>query len=135
MIDDELVWHIDSHVLPAAFALLPGEWASERARAQLLATGLQETKFRARVQAGGGPAHGFWQFEPGSKAALALLLGHRTIGPVLRRVCKVLVVPATREACYEAIVHNDTLAACFARALLWNDPRSLPGPNDPAKGW
>jgi len=31
--------------------------------------------------------------------------------------------------------HNDTLAAAFARCLLWTLPDNLPGEHDPADGW
>lgn len=129
----DLLWHVDDRVLPAAFDLLPGAMASKHARAMLIAIGLQESKFEHRVQVPVAHAHGFWQFEKGG--GIAGVLTHPTTAPIITRVCDLLVYPATSAACYAAVVHNDVLAACFARLLLWTDPRSLPGVGESAKGW
>jgi hypothetical protein len=130
---DELVWFMDRQVIPAAFALLPGQMASREARALLLAIGLQESEFRARHQGGGGPARGFWQFE--RAGGVAEILTHKTTGPIIRPICEMLRYAPTMQACHAAIEHNDVLAACFARLLLWVDKRSLPTPLEEAKGW
>lgn len=129
----ELLWHVDARVLPAAFDLLPGVMASAEARALLLAIGLQESKFQHRVQVPVAHARGFWQFEKGG--GIAGVLSHATTAPIITRVCDLLCYPATSESCYAAVVHNDTLAACFARLLLWTDPRALPGPTQAALAW
>ena len=115
--------YISAAVIPAALKLLPAQMDSPEARAMLLTSGLQESKFEHRRQVG-GPAEGFWQFEtgggwkgvtghPASKAhALSVLL---TLGYGL---------PDLND--YYAIEHNDILACVFARLLLWTHPLSLP---------
>jgi hypothetical protein len=129
----DLLWHVDTRVFPAAFDLLPGAMASREARALLLAIGLQESKFKHRVQVPVAHARGFWQFEKGG--GIAGVLGHATTAPIIARVCDVLCYPPTSAACYEAVTDNDTLAACFARLLLWTDPRALPSPIEASKAW
>jgi len=132
MIDD-LIWHVAERTIPAALDLLPGKMASAPARAMLLAIGLQESGFKARIQMPRGPAHGWWQFE--KNGGVAGVLEHPLTAPIITPICDLLVYPATTIACYAAIVDNDVLAACFARLLLWTDPRALPKANESAKGW
>src|SRR5687768_15122347 len=72
----DLIWHIHKCTIPAAFSLLPGQMNSREAEAEMLAIGLHESLFKARVQGRmralktledldvtAGPARGFWQFE------------------------------------------------------------------------
>lgn len=110
------------HTLPAAFALLPPRMDSPEARILLLAIGLQESGFRARVQHGGGPAHGYWQFERGG--GVAGVLTHPATRSHAETLCAFLdYAPETFEV-YTALPNNDLLACAFARLLLW----TLPGP-------
>ncbi|HJQ60142.1 MAG TPA: hypothetical protein VJ890_24770, partial [Vineibacter sp.] len=56
------------HIIPTTMALLPSAMDTPRARAQMVAVGLQESKFLERQQvlktgARTGPARGLWQFE------------------------------------------------------------------------
>jgi hypothetical protein len=52
-------------------------------------------------------------------------------------VCQVLGYDSADDrGIHLAIEHNDILAACFARLLLWTDPRLLPqGPERAVDGW
>lgn len=131
--NDELIWHVHEHTIPAALSLLPGKMDSSAARAMLLAIGLQESRFEHRVQVPSGPAHGFWQFEKGG--GVKGVLGHPLTQPVLLPVLDTLCYAPLIPECYAAIAHHDVLACVFARLLLWTDPRSLPTVNQPDKGW
>lgn len=127
-----LIEHVAFHTIPAALSLLPERMDSARARALLLAIGLQESKFEHRHQVG-GPAHGFWQFEQGG--GVRGVLTHAVTSPLIRPICVGLLYPPTPGACYTAIEHHDVLAACFARLLLWTDARVLPTPAQAEKGY
>lgn len=129
----ETVYYIHRRIIPAALDLLPGQMTSTPAKAMMLAIGLQESKFSARVQHGGGPAHGFWQFERGG--GVHGVLTHPVTLPLILPVLRVLNYNANEVECYKAIVHNDVLAAVFTRLLLWTVPGSLPQQNQPQRGW
>jgi len=121
-----------AYTFPAAFALLPGVMDSPEARALLLAIGLQESGFEARRQHGSGPARGFWQFEAGGTSGV---LTHVTSMRHAEHVCAELVYPASSVACYPALEHNDVLACCFARLLLWTLPERLAGRASADRAW
>jgi hypothetical protein len=143
-----MIEHTLRHTLPAAYALLPAPMASPAASTMLLAIGLQESKFLARRQGGGGPARGFWQFERGHVAGvLKAPIAKRNITGVLRH-------PATAEhiaralrhlryggavgnatACHAIVEHNDTVACVFARLLLWTLPERLPRAHEVDRAW
>lgn len=129
---NDLAWHVAEHTIPDALSLLPGRMDSAAAVAMLLAIGLQESKFTHRRQVG-GPAKGLWQFE--QAGGVAGVLNHDLTRPVIAPICDLLLYPATSLECYTALEHNDVLAACFARLLLWTDARALPSSIEPAKGW
>lgn len=125
------------HILPTAYAFLPPQFNTREACAQLLAIAFQESGCEHRHQVG-GPARSWWGFERGAAAkrsGLAGLLLHRRGGPVLRQVLVGLEYSPTTDVCFEAIEHNDVLAAGAARALLLTVPGQLPGPDDPDEGW
>ena len=121
------------HILPAAFSLLLPSMASTRATAMLVAIALQESGIRDRQQLG-GPARGFWQFE---KAGVRAVLDHARSGVLIATALRILrydvAMPAS--AIHAAIEHNDVLAACFARCLLWTDARTLPLPHEHEAAW
>lgn len=129
----ETVYHVNKHVLPAALGLLPGKLDTLEARAMLLAIGLQESEFAARVQGGGGPAHGYWQFEKmgGVKAVLTNAGTLAMLAPALH----VLNYKPDIAEIYAAISHNDILACCVARVYLWTSPGALPSMTQEDKGW
>ena len=121
------------HTLPAAYALLPPAMASPAASAMLLAIALQESKFATRLQRSGGPARGFWQFE---SAGVKGVLRHKASAtPIAQAVTALCYPKPTIAAMQVAIRHNDVLAACFARCLLWTLPYVLPRPMDVAESY
>ncbi len=129
---NEFVGYLHDWVMPTAFALLPGTMGTREAKALLIAIGLQESGFAHRRQVG-GPARGFWQFEQGG--GVAGVLRHPVAGPMIKQVCRLLQYEQEPVACYVAIEHNDVLAVCFARLLMWVDRRALPSPMEAQKGW
>lgn len=136
---DDLIWHIDRYTIPAALGLLPGAMTSPEARAMLLATGLQESEFHARRQGGHGttpgqgPARSFWQFE--RMGGVAEILTGPTTAPIIIPICRMFLYEPTPAVCHVAIENHDVLAACFARLLLYVDPRTMPSPIETDKGW
>jgi hypothetical protein len=120
--------------IPAAYSLLPDEMQSAEATAIVLAIGLQESKFQYRHQVG-GPALGFWQFEAGG--GVRGVLQHRMTRPIIASVLRSLQYdPGIDEKHAHALLeHNDTLAASFARLLLWTSPQRLYGPNETELAW
>lgn len=119
-------------VYPGAFALLPGIMNTPEARAQLLAIALQESRCTYRRQIG-GPARGFWQFE--KLGGVRGVLQHASAGPFAQHVCRELQYRSDADTCYTAIEHNDLLAVCFARLLLWTTPGLIAGRGMPDRGW
>jgi hypothetical protein len=124
---------ITGYVLPAAFAILPPPMRSREAVALLLAIGLQESRFTHRRQVG-GPARSFWQFEQGGVRGV---LEHASSRHAILLALESLEYSAATDpsSIMLAIEHNDILAACFARCLLWTLPAALPGPAAAAAGW
>lgn len=124
--------YINRVILPAVFALLPTRMDTMDARAIMLTIGLQESRFNHRMQVG-GPARGFWQFEQGG--GVKGVLQHAASRPILLPILDTLGYEADANECYGAIVHNDVLAAAFARLLLWTHPKPLPAPDDAQGAW
>ena len=118
----------------ATMKLLPERMDSVPAKAMIHAIGLQESRFEYRRQIN-GPARGFWQFEPGDKAAIAGVLGHHATRDAIRKVLSALRYNDSWSVSYEAIEHNDILACAYARCLLWTLPGKLPTVHEPDKGW
>jgi len=122
------------HTIPAAMDVLPAEMASVPATAMLLATGLQESRFLERRQLPGGPARGFCQFElAGVEAVLAHPSSAQHTAAALRQLRYPHHIPAA--FLHSALEHNDVLACCFARCLLWTHPSKMPSRDDPDRGW
>ena len=122
------------NIIDPALGYLPPQMESKQAKAMLIAIGLQESKFEHRRQIG-GPARGYWQFEqgggchgvlthPATREPIRLVLGMLDYGPEY-----------TAADCYYAITHNDILAACFARLLLWTLPGPLPIADEFDESW
>jgi hypothetical protein len=124
--------YITEMVYPIAKQLLPEKMGGEGAWRLLTAIGGQESKFMHRVQVK-GPARSFWQFE--ENGGVAGVLRHEETSLYAEFVCNVLGYPADKSVVYEAMAHNDVLAACFARLLLWTDSRAIPPSDKPADGW
>lgn len=125
--------YVSRHVLPTALALLPDQMDSPQARAMLLAIGWQESRFTHRRQIE-GPARGYWQFE--RDGGVVGVMRHAFTRVPAGRVLEVLGYPPERQVIYDALEHNDVLAACWARLLLWTDSHLLPqSPHEAAAGW
>ena len=120
------------HVMPVASALLPSNMSNPKAWALLMAIGRQESRFKHRKQLPNGPARGWWQFETGGVRGV---LGHGASEEPALDVLQSLGYVSNVAGLHLAVEHNDALAMCFARLLLWTDPRALPGLDDPDKGW
>jgi hypothetical protein len=53
----------------------------------------------------------------------------------MAKACAARGVAFTATALWNAIEHDDVLAAAAARLLLFTDPRALPGLGDEAEAW
>lgn len=122
------IGHLDN-----AFALLPARMETPEARVMLLAIGLQESRFIHKRQINNGPARGFWQFEQGG--GVRGVLRHDSSREIAIEVCRKRGVFPTEGTVYEMIEVDDVLACCFARLLLWTDPRPLPAIGDAEAAW
>ena len=118
---------------------LPVKMNTMEARVEMLTIGLQESRFEHRYQvlndpAKKGPARSFWQGEQGG-GMVAGVMNHPASKDLARAACTAHGVPFTTRAVWEAIEHNDVLAAILARLLLWTEPGQLPRVSDAAGGW
>ena len=123
--------YIVGMVIPLSLALLPPQMDSPAARAMLVSIGLQESRFAHRRQIG-GPARSFWQFE---RAGVSAVLRHQVSRPGAMGVLASMGYRPDSMTVYEAIEHNDILACCFARLLLWAHPGRLPERDEMNYGW
>ena len=122
--------------LAEALLLLPAKMSSQQAELMLLAIGLQESELKYRRQHGNGPARSLWQAEQGGGMVAGLLGFHnQDVQDLARGLCAVRGVPAQPRAVWEAIEHDDVLAAGLARLLLYTDPARLPGLGDEEGAW
>lgn len=115
-----------------AYLLLPARMESQAATVNLLAIGLQESRFQHRRQIG-GPARGFWQFEQGG--GVAGVLRHPATRVHAVRVCDDRKVQAVPEQVYQRLEFDDVLTTAFARLLLFTDPAPLPQVGECGKAW
>lgn len=119
--------------------VLPGRFASGPATVMLLAIGLQESRFRERVQLVGsppkpvGPARSFWQFERGG--GVVGVLSHPATKLYARGVCAMRGIAAEARVVHDAMASDDLLGCAFARLLLFTDSRRLPAPGDIDGAW
>jgi hypothetical protein len=134
-----------------ALKLLPCKMDTPEARVQLLAIGLQESRFAYRrqvitvtrknkqgiaesVSVAEGPAKSFWQGERGG----GMVHGVRT-HPATKAMANVLYearqVKPTDTAIWNAIENDDVLAAGLARLLIYTDPHPLPALGDAQRAW
>ena len=124
--------HVIETAINPAMAMLPERMESPRARVMSLAIGLQESRFEHTHQIG-GPAHGWWQFERGG--GVRGVLSHAASRGYARELCLAQGVPAEVGPAFDAIEHDQVLAAGFARLLLWTDPKALPALGDVDGAW
>lgn len=131
---------IDSKILDAidtALTLLPRAMTSDEARVMLYGIGQQESRFEHRRQIVNGkpigPAKGFWQFERGG--GCRGVVEHPASRYWMHRVCMDRGVQFNATALWNAIEHDDVLAAAAARLLLFTDPQRLPAVADTRGAW
>jgi len=123
-----------------ALALLPAKMDTPAARVMLLAIGLQESRFEHRRQLVGnpprptGPAKSFWQAEQGGGMVHGVRL-HPATSAAAARLYQARGVQARDVAIWDAIEHDDVLAAGLARLLLWSDSGRLPAVGDADAAW
>lgn len=123
-----------------ALLLLPAKMDTPEARIMLLAIGLQESRFEHRRQLVGnpprpmGPAKSFWQAEQGGGMVHGVRL-HASTRAATAQLYQARGVPARDAAIWDAIEHDDVLAAGLARLLLWSDPGRLPAVGDEQGAW
>jgi len=112
--------------------LLPANMRHPLAKVEMLAIALQESRCKHRRQIN-GPARGYWQFEQGG--GVRGVLNHPASKAHIQNVLTMLDYPLAIDStgCYVAIEHNDMLAACFARLLLWTLPTAMPATAE--QGW
>lgn len=139
---------ITERAITPALAMLPCRMDTPEARVLMLAIGLQESKFRDRrqivmvkdkatgrlVARAEGPAKSFWQGEKGG----GLVHGVRT-HKATKELAAVLYaardVKANDTAIWNAIEHDDVLAAGLARLLIFSDPYKLPALGHTQAAW
>ncbi len=134
---------IETAINPA-LKLLPVAMDTPQARVMLLAIGLQESRFEHRFQVvrgrpgAKGPARGFWQFEPGTRASRGGVWGvwlHDASRFRLSQLCAARHCAFEPAAIYAAIEIDDVLAVGVARLLLFTDPLRLPAVDDVDGAW
>jgi hypothetical protein len=119
-------------VIQPPLADLDRRYRGRRAECLLLAIGLQESGFRHRVQQGGGPAHGYFQFEP---IAVKDFVQRGT--PDLQAAVITLGWPLEWRALYTGLVtsEGDHMATLLARDNLYRYPDPLPDVGHEAESW
>lgn len=124
--------------LEPAFAILPKQMDSPEARVMLLSIGLQESRFTARQQMGGGPARGFWQCEQGTAKSRGGVWGfylHPSSRYWVSVLCAARRVAFNPVSIYNALDKDDVFAAGVARLGLFTDPQRLPATTDAIGSW
>lgn len=133
---------IRASAIAPALELLPANMSSPEAEVMLLVIGLQESRFQQRRQLVGrpprptGPAKSFWQAEQGGGMVRGLLRYHDSrVRDLATGLCVVRGVSPTAGSVWDAVEHDDVLAAGLARLLLWTDPFRLPALGDAQGAW
>ncbi|MFR0690250.1 hypothetical protein ACLUTX_12695 [Enterobacterales bacterium AE_CKDN230030158-1A_HGKHYDSX7] len=123
-------------IIEPALLLLPARMESPQAVVMLLTIGLQESRFTYRRQMGNGPAKSFWQAEQGGGMVSGLLRYRvESIRDLVTGLCVGRGVTPVAPDVWNAIEHDDILAAGLARLLLFTDPARLPALGDEVGAW
>jgi hypothetical protein len=125
-------WTLARQILADSLCSIMVRFNTQEARVMLLATGGQESRFVDRIQIG-GPAHGFWQFEKGG--GVKGVLTHPKTVRFAGAICSLHGIQASLNEVYDRLPHDDVLACCFARLLLYADPAPLPRLGDAQGAW
>lgn len=127
---------LNSVIVPS-LAAMPPSMDTPEARAMLLAIGLQESRFKERIQIvngeRNGPARGFWQFE--RMGGVHGVLTHPNSRRLALSACAAHKVEPIERAVWLRLAQDDELACKFARLLLWTDPKPLPNLGDAQGAW
>ena len=122
----------NTNVIPAALAFLPAKMDTRESRAMLIAIALQESRLIYRAQIG-GPASGLHQFETGGVRGV---LKHAAVKTLAAQVAEDLgYSAASAETLHGKFETDDILDCCFARLLLYVDPRPMPAPGEYDLSW
>ncbi|MEG1454788.1 MAG: hypothetical protein RSC66_04350 [Comamonas sp.] len=130
-----LINSIVTAAIEPALAQLPFKMGSGMSKVIMVAYGMQESGLLSRVQLGGGPGRGLWQFEPGHPVKGGGVWGvvnHGASKEHLMKLCREHGLPFDATAIYRQLQHNDILAAGVARLLIWTDRKALPTTQDAA---
>lgn len=119
------------NAINSAHEVLPQKMRSDNASALMVAIGLQESRLIYRRQIG-GPARGLWQFEP---IAVRDVMTRGSSKDSAIAICNDRDVKFDEKEIYNALEHDDVLAAAFARLHLWNCPKPLPAIGDIDGAW
>lgn len=130
---------IKSHIIPAAFSILPDKMDKLESKPMLIAIALQESKLKHRRQMN-GPARSFWQFEEGDarhRSGIAGVRIHENTYAHFRDILRLLQYKDTVSnfEIHRIIEHNDILACAIARLLLYTLPMPLPKRGDFDGSW
>lgn len=124
----------------AGLRLLPKSMDSLKARILMTAIGLQESRFdhADQLERDGtntvlGPALGFWQFERGG--GVKGVMTHVSSKAYARDAATQLGIQWDRTDIWTALKLSPALAGCFARLLLYTDPKPLPEIGDAEGAW
>lgn len=108
----------------------------DRAQLMLHAIAGQEANWTDRVQAGNGPAHGFWQME--RRGGVVGVMGNKATAQLAYNACEKAGIEHLSAPPVWGVMATDKgdgLATAFARLLLWSDPRPLPNAGNEEAGW
>ena len=123
-------------IIEPALLLLPAKMESPQAVVMLLAITRQEDPEQRRRQWPTGPARSLWQAEQGGGMVTGLLRYRvESIRELATGLCVVRGVAPAAADVWEAIEHDEILAAGLARLLLYTDPARLPALGDEAGAW
>lgn len=131
-----------SNAINPALELLPPQMTSPEAVVMLLSIGLQESRFKHRRQLVGNPpkpvgaAKSYWQAEKAGGMVRGLLRYHDSrVRDIANGLIMLRGVSLDEQSVWDAIEHDDVLAAGLARLLLWTDPHKLPKLGDDKAAW
>lgn len=120
-----------AQIIVPALQTLPEPMRSAQAQCILLATALQESGLRTRVQ-NCGPARGLFQME---RNGVLAVMHNLTSADVVFRWCDANNVTYGSTAIYERLAVDDELACVMDRLAFWCDPRPLPEIGDCMGAW
>lgn len=136
-------------IIDPALAMLPAKMTSRNARIAMLVIAMQESALMHRRQLVGnpptptGPAKSFWQAEQGGGLVHGVRLFTRGGVNLLAEDLyhqrglfnKPMQITSMDRVIWDAIEHDDILAAGLARLLLWTHAAALPDYGEVLNAW